>query len=72
MKTAKIWGSVKYERSADDNFMFLTQDFITKTIETTTGVFSVRTDGRFETTDTQECSRVQIGENRFMIVKTLF
>ena len=40
-------------------FFFWTQDFIT--IETTTGVFNVRTDGRLETTDTLECSRVQIG-----------
>ena len=69
MKTAKILGSVKYERSADDYFLFLIQDYITTTIETTTGVFSVWTDCRLEATDTLECRRVQIGENRFLIVK---
>ena len=69
MKRPKFGGSVKYERSADGILLFLTQDFITTTIETTTGVFSVRTDGRLETTDTLECSRVQIGENQFLIVK---
>ena len=47
----------------------ISQDFITTTIETTTGVFSVRTDGRLETTDMLECRGVQIHENQFLIVK---
>ena len=38
----------------NDYSLFLTQDYITTTIETTTGVFSVRTDGRLEATDTLE------------------
>ena len=36
--------------------IILTQDFISTTIETTTGVFSVRTDGRLENKDTLVCS----------------
>ena len=48
---------------------FFYTGFYTTTIETTTGVFSMRTDGRLETTDTLECSRVHIGENQFLIVK---
>ena len=49
--------------------LFMTQDFITTTIETTSGVFSVRTNGRLEATHTLAWRRVQIGENRFLVVK---
>ena len=62
-KWPKLGGSV---RSTEDFILVLTLDFITTTIKTTTGVFSVRTDGWLEATDPLACGRVRIGENQFL------
>ena len=48
----------------------LTLDVIATTIETTNGAFSVRTNGWNKAADALACSRVQIGENQFLIGKT--